>query len=565
MAAVWSAAEAAISTDPSESALVAFEAASQDAVVDIVHLVSLYPYQDLGEDGDWIAPVMAVAAMALPDGEEGSSETTELTWSDRGWISGAGDAPAQVYFEGRVTQPLKIDRSMPIAPDASRRLAVQVGAIEAVGADGALDEIASSYPIDGRRVVVRRGRRTDPLADFAVLHDGSGVSYEVRRERLALNLSDNSFLADMPLQTTFYGGGGGADGTAEMTGKPKPILFGRCFNVSPVLIDPAYLVWQFHVRQAQAVDGVYDKGAALTFDANYASYAALIAAAIPAGRYATCLAEGMIRCQAQPSGQLTADLKGDAACGYVSVAADVAKRAATDFAGLALSALDLGSFSVLAAAAPYDVGFFAGAEEKPLLSDLFDQLAQSVGGWWGCQARGQIGIARLAEPASSYSMQLDDTNLLALDQVPLPQGLTPPPWRLAVGYRPNSTVQSADQLAGSVAAARVQTLAQKYLAEASFSAVVATRHIQARAPVPIETLLYDQASAAAEAARLIALHGVDRLMLEAKLGAPGFRLDLGQTVRVVNPRYGLASGKYMAVVGLALDCARGETVATLWG
>jgi hypothetical protein len=46
---------------------------------------------------------------------------------------------------------------------------------------------------------------------------------------------------------------------------------------------------------------------------------------------------------------------------------------------------------------------------------------------------------------------------------------------------------------------------------------------------------------------------------------PTFALDLGQTVRIRYPRYGLAGGRNLLVVGMVEDATVNEVTLDLWG
>lgn len=110
-----------------------------------------------------------------------------------------------------------------------------------------------------------------------------------------------------------YAGTGGAEGDADIKGKPKPWAFGAPRNVEPVLIDSVNSVFQVSAYGAiKAVETLYERGAAFSASfGDYSTYANLVAANIPAGRWATCLNSGLIRLGAPPYGVITADIQGD--------------------------------------------------------------------------------------------------------------------------------------------------------------------------------------------------------------------------------------------------------------
>ena len=149
-----------------------------------------------------------------------------------------------------------------------------------------------------------------------------------------------------------YAGTGGLEGGSDLAGRPKPWLLGRCKGVEPVLINATDSVFQVSAYGAiSAVTGLFERGAAFGVSAgDYPTYAALVAGAIPAGRWATCLASGLIRLGAPPYGTITADVDGDAPGGtWRRKTGEIITRIATG-AGLLSSDLDATSMTALDAA-----------------------------------------------------------------------------------------------------------------------------------------------------------------------------------------------------------------------
>lgn len=147
---------------------------------------------------------------------------------------------------------------------------------------------------------------------WAARFKGRIASYARRIEVLTINATIDTEPFDKDVLTATYAGTGGAEGSADLKGRLKPLIIGWAANVEPVLINTVDNVYQFSGYGAiEAVTKLYERAAdfgASTGD--YASYAALVAATIPAGRWATCLAAGMIRLGAPAAGVITGDIKG---------------------------------------------------------------------------------------------------------------------------------------------------------------------------------------------------------------------------------------------------------------
>lgn len=135
--------------------------------------------------------------------------------------------------------------------------------------------------------------------------DAKGVT-----RTLSLSVNDTPFKKSV---LTAYTGAGLINGDADLAGRMIPWVFGTAQNVEPVLINAVDNVWQFSgYGPIKSVLKLYER--ASDFGAsvgNFANYAALVAAAIPAGRWATCTANGLIRLGAPAAGVITGDVEGD--------------------------------------------------------------------------------------------------------------------------------------------------------------------------------------------------------------------------------------------------------------
>lgn len=153
-------------------------------------------------------------------------------------------------------------------------------------------------------------------------------------------------LVDVPLLNAEYGGGGGADGDPEVRGQLKPAAFGRPVNVPVFFFDQVNNVGQVDAY-GNMLDVAYlfeDGGSFGPKLGDYPSYAALVAANIPEGAWATCTAEGMVRLGAPPQGVITCD----PICG-ADRPGSLALRWLTVHAGVSVANIDTASFDALTA------------------------------------------------------------------------------------------------------------------------------------------------------------------------------------------------------------------------
>ncbi|MBL4800746.1 MAG: collagen-like protein [Emcibacter sp.] len=308
------------------------------------------------------------------------------------------------------------------------------GSLKIMIGDGEFD-ILTSYNWQQRRVRVWTGEGTD-FNNFTQRLDGVVSSLIHSEKTLELRLGDKSNIFDAPMEIPTYAGTGGIEGPAEFKGVVKPFCFGPVFNMEPTLADSVNQIYQVHMRAAQAIDGVFDRGVELTSDGDTADLSAWVA--VP-GKYKTDLSKGLFKLGNQPSGLITADVRGDNVGGYVSSAGDILQRIldfVPDAAGLGL---DGAAFTALNAANSSACSIHA--RQALNARDIFDVLMRSVGGYWLVDWLGilTVGIHEITAPVG------DVTNARIRDMVRLE---TPAPlWRLKANYRPNYRVQSGDEIA----------------------------------------------------------------------------------------------------------------------
>lgn len=204
----------------------------------------------------------------------------------------------------------------------------------------------------GRNVDVhvgpRRGRQSQ-FGKVAVLNSRQ-ISYD--RSTLTVIVDDYSFIFGRPLQTNFFAGTGGLEGTAEIEGRPKPLVLGKVRQCEPILVDgvttPSNPIYQIHDGSIQSISSVDVAGLALVFDADVAD----ITTATPAaGEFSTSLATGYVMLGAKPDGVVTcSEVEGhnSSSFGYVETVGGLTKLLAVTFAGLDETAeLDAVAFNAI--------------------------------------------------------------------------------------------------------------------------------------------------------------------------------------------------------------------------
>lgn len=512
------------------------------------------------------APLVYLVEITAHDG----STTTTLRYaSGLGTMTLPSESPANAWFAPRLMQPIIFKRTMFATARVAGGSSVGAGEIVLNNLDQALAGLRD-YGIDGRAVVVRIGPQGAAYpAGYTTILSGTAEQAAIGATTATIRLRDRLQILTLPLQATLYAGSNvlpsGAEGTADdIKGQRKPLLFGRRYQIAPVLVNTALLIHQFHDGAAQAVDAVYDAGVALTPGTDRADLAALEAATIAPGSYDTCLALGLIRLGAAPAGRVTMDARGDATGGYVDTAAGIVSRILTQRCGVSGGDIDSASVSALAAAAGYECGLYVTGETTR--QQAIDAVLASVGGWLAPDRAGLWQVGRLAAPSGTPVYEFGDAQILRLETLaPRDAEAGLPVWRVKLRGLPYAEFSRTD-LAGAVSEADKARLLQPWREATAEDSSVQTKHLLAPEMVR-DTAIQDAADLATEAARLLALHKVRRDFVEVRvaLTEDSAAVDLGDVVRLTTPRLGYGSGRDFVVVGIDADGRRNRLTLQLWG
>lgn len=263
------------------------------------------------------ASAHALSSGTIPDGK---------SWEPA--IVGGPETSVSVFAAGRVI-PVSVDHG-------SITIQITDPALARMTWDGALG-----------RVWVGDGESA--FSTYRQIFSGSLGAQSRDGQNLKVPLYGAGFeINETPILTGTYAGTGGVEGPSTLKGKRKPKAFGYCRYVTPVRINQAYVVYQVHDGAAQDIPAVYEAGVTLaTPVATVATYAELIALTLKPGEWAKAPAVGMFRLGSEPSGKLTADVRGDASGGYASTLATIAAKLLRG-AGVLASDIDTASLASVA-------------------------------------------------------------------------------------------------------------------------------------------------------------------------------------------------------------------------
>ncbi len=215
--------------------------------------------------------------------------------------------------------------------------------------------------------------------------------------------------ADQPLLALFAGTGG-IEGPADLAGQPKPLVLGNALFAGGVLIDRIDNIWMVSNGPIAGVSAAYDRIASLGASAgDFASLAALKAASIPNGAWATCLALGLVRFGAPPDGRVSFHVSGSnsGTGGLVRRPGAMIRRIA-DLAG---GTVDAGSLATLDAERPHDLHL--QLREQVTAREVIARIADSVAAVAGVSLTGELFAQPLAiDPGMAFVLLESGSRML---------------------------------------------------------------------------------------------------------------------------------------------------------
>jgi hypothetical protein len=216
--------------------------------------------------------------------------------------------------------------------------------------------------------------------------------------------TDDKWL-DRPL-LSLYAGTTGIEGPAALKGTAKPLALGTPRYVAGVLIDSVNCVFQVSAYGTiQAVEATMERllrfGPAV---GDFANYAALVAASIPAGRWGTCLAQGLVRFGAPTTGQVCFHVQGDTSGsdGWARKPGQLIRYIAKMAGGA--GKIDDVSLNALDAARPYNLSIYL--TEQTTARTLIQQIAASVNAVAIPTWLGKLAVVPIPAPGGTASVTL---------------------------------------------------------------------------------------------------------------------------------------------------------------
>lgn len=356
----------------------------------------------------------------------------------------------------------------------------------------------------------------------------------------------------------------GVEGTTDIVGLKKPLLYGTAYNFSPPVVNTSKLVYQVSDSLINDVSNVYDRGAVLTKGADYTNVSNMMFTAPSAGTYRVCKTStgSYFRLGTNPAGTITCDAT-QGATAADKTAAQLIKTIAIK-GGVSSGDINASDVTALDALNSAEVGIWVFGDDQSL--SVIDQIAQSVGAWYGYDATGQFRMARFDAASGAADIEISDDNIISIETIrPTDTDRGLPAYKVILNYLKNYTIQTSD-LATSVSPTRRNVI--KFQNSSGFveNATIKTQFMFA-SEITRNTLLINSVAASTEASRILALYQEKRTMYQVKIALDVTETlpDLNDVANVTLNRFGLNAGKLFRVIGISSNYANNRATLTLWG
>lgn len=398
------------------------------------------------------------------------------------------------------------------------------GDVEIHNIDGSLDSWLSDIWVN-KSITILVGDVRWLRADFVTIFSGTIEDIDSRSaSTLNIKVRDKLQRLNTPISETKLGG------STVNKNELVPLCFGECFNVTPLLSNPATLEYKVHQSAIEGIIEVRDNG-------------------VPVAATKT-IAQGKFTLAAQPFGQVTCSVQGSKPSVWDKTVSKVIQQIVLNYGGtnkLVSGDLDSAQLATFDAANIQPVGIYINDRDNTL--SVCNQIASSVGAQLVMSRLGKLQLLKIELPApgTPFDIGVDDIiqNTLSIS--------SKQPVRAAykVNYDKNWTVQQGLQT--GIPEEHKDMYALEYVSVTSEDATVKAAYSLDSEPVAIDTMLLTESDATAEATRLLNLYKTPRFIVTFTGTARLVELTLGSAVTLTYPRFGLDAGKAGQVIGLSID------------
>lgn len=499
----------------------------------------------------WLASNTAIRGILVEVSvlKQGDTSDTIRYLSSFGYTTNPTDTPANTEYEAIINDGIKFSEKL----DLNGNPSLSAGDIEVNNPNGEYD----SWLLDtwtNRAINVYFGDPSWPRGDFILIFSGvmSGVDSRTRNS-INLQIRDKLQRLNTPISELKYADVAPYPDSSNQSPIHDPLdpldtipdvylptLFGEAHNITPVLIDPANLVYCINFGSIKGVIEVRDNGVPLSeesFDLNKT--------------------KGTIKILYPPAGAITISAKGDntpqsigIGGDYRNTVASIITRLVTGYGKTEVNPstgqptitpspdrftaadIDMDNFSAFEQNNQQPVGIFSVAREN--LLSICQQLASSVGAQLSMSRLGKLRLVSIAIPLSATRI-IDGSSMI--EKTLQVGSKTTIQGSIKLGFTKNWTVQNS--LSTNLPYDHKVLFAQEYSTTIQSDAQVISDNKLTAYPPQQDTLLITQPEAFAEANRRLDIFKKVRTIYKFTGTSELFNLNLGDSIVLINSRFGL--------------------------
>jgi hypothetical protein len=361
-------------------------------------------------------------------------------------FSGSGVYWGGEWFQARLKHPGIMTNALFDGGRTSGQSKIGYGSITLTNPDGQLDYLLG-YGIDGQTVTIQEWdvvTGTKWTLQFVMeLPVFSNTEVEIR-------IKDPQFKTDVPLQTQKYLGNNaepdGLEGSIELKGKNKPLIYGTCKNITPILVNKSKLIYEFAqntgigINAGAVINSVKDKGVPILQGESVNMTELMSKEPVPGYYNYTA---NYVRLSNTPIGVVTMDVTSNGTGTYTGTA-DCVYEILSNIVGASISGTDLTQLGTDNGAT---VGLYV--TEDMTIKTAVDKLMSSIGGWWGVNplvGNYRLGILKDVSADTPY-ISLNANSILDVQKVVNnDEGRGLPCWSVTINHSRNYTKQDPSTL-----------------------------------------------------------------------------------------------------------------------
>jgi hypothetical protein len=397
---------------------------------------------------------------------------------------------------------------------------------------------------DKRTIEAKADVTTNHIGDYPVILRGSTQRASHNQDTTTIDLTDDTNLFDKNIQTNTYLGTGTLanpyEGDLDLRGNLKPYALGFIRDGTPVLINSALNLYQINDGQVHLVLFGSQGAVPMPVTANMSDLSTWNPTSADAGTIRTDLTRGLVRCASRPTGRFTVTFYGSTDVPFNPGKAHVV-RAMINKSGVQIG-IDETSFNE-------HISRYQGVEslhltEKTTIRQGIDTICQDTGHY---AIMSRLHLLRMGYLARSTPRAFLDDRII-LDGTVSRRDAPTPGSQYRMSYQKEWTVlDDGEILEAASDDLRPQVKNEWRYVNYKFPPFVVPRYDSAES---VELFNYSEFSVEVQLVDTMMRDYAWRDIYELTIAGYSFLLDVGDTVLVQYPRWGLNMPRSMVIIGI---------------